>query len=62
MLFCFLLTDKEAKRFTNRKVDALIESWLCKKENLNAKDLFFKRKTPCVNTHQETRIYIIEVD
>ena len=65
MLFCFLLTDNQAKKYAKRKLDALMDSWLSKRENLNAKDLFSTRKTPypyTVSQQFENDVFVIEMD
>ena len=62
MLVCFLLTDKQAKKYAKRKLGAMLESWLTKKENLNAKELFLKRKTGRQVDIQFNDIYVIELE
>ena len=62
MLVCFLLTDKQAKEYAKRKLGGMLESWLTKKENLNAKELFLKRKTSRQVDIQFNDIYVIELE
>ena len=63
MLFCFLLTDNQAKKYAKRKLDVLMDSWISKRENLNAKDLFTSRKTPYAVSQQcENDVFVIEMD
>ena len=63
MLLCFLLTDNQAKMYAKRKLDVLMESWLSKRENLNAKELFSKRKTPyTICNHFKNDVFVIELD
>ena len=49
--------------YAKRKLDALMESWLSKRENLNAKELFSKRKAPYTVCNQfKNDVFVIELD